>query len=101
MSNEHMAVDPANHRIVGIGNPDTGNGGLRFTLDGGDNWANHPDIPSPTAADRGMAICFDPDSEAGEGYTGAIYGWSYGSGITRSETGILGRFPVNGGRPND
>lgn len=102
MTNERMAVDPANHLVLGIGNPDTGaRGGLHISFDGGDSWAAHPQIPAPSAPDRGMAIAFDPDSGSNGERTRLVYIWSYGHGIFRSISGIQGHFDLIEGSPAD
>lgn len=96
--NERMNVDPFNHLVVALGNPDTGaNGGLKYTLDGGDNWVSVSQavIPAPTIADSGMAVAFDPDN------SGHVYVWSYGNGIYRSTTGVNGTFSAISGAPTD
>jgi hypothetical protein len=97
-----MAIDPANHLVVGLGNPDVGKiGGLKYTLDGGAGWVGHSDIPAPTAEDRGMAVAFDPDAPVIGGRTQTVYVWSHGRGIYRSYAGIDGRFTPIPGSPID
>ncbi|MBL9068899.1 MAG: hypothetical protein JNM03_02780 [Sphingopyxis sp.] len=101
-TNERMAVDPANHLIVGLGNPDIGaQGGLKYTLDGGISWTSRQDIPAPTEVDRGMAVAFDPESSVPGRKTATVYVWSFGHGIYRSSTGIDGSFALIDGSPVD
>ncbi|MBL9070234.1 MAG: exo-alpha-sialidase [Sphingopyxis sp.] len=104
--NERMNVDPANHLVVGFGPPDvSAAGGFKYTLDGGDTWVSHPDIPAPLQVvndkDRGMAVTFDPESGTTSGRTNHVYVWSYGNGIYRSTTGVSGTFTLISGSPTD
>lgn len=98
--NERMNVDPFNHLVVALGNPDTGaSGGLKYTLDGGDNWVSvsQSTIPAPTLMNKGqgMGVAFDPDN------SGHVYVWSYGNGIYRSTTGVNGTFTAISGAPTN
>ena len=102
ISGQHMAVDPSDKKIVGVGHPVDG---LYFTTDGGTSWTLHPSIPAPINAGlerRGINIAFDVSTiSAGKAQT--VVACVPGRGIYRSTTGLSGTFSLinaTGAPPN-
>jgi hypothetical protein len=102
IAGQHMAVDPFDTSIVGVGHPVDG---LYFTTNGGLSWTLHPSVPAPINSGlerRGINIAFDVSSaSAGKAQTVVVN--VPGRGIFRSTTGLGGTFSLineTGAPPN-
>jgi photosystem II stability/assembly factor-like uncharacterized protein len=88
LGGQHMRVDPANANVVAFGHPVDG---LYYTVDGGEKWVRHPDIPKPSST-IGITLVFDRTSTAIDGQTQTVCAVVAGQGTYRSTTGVSGRF---------
>ena len=91
-----MRVDPAGTQIVGVMDMS----GLKYTLDGGGSFTQHPDIPSWSTNLWGC-IEFGRGSTVVSGKTQEVFVAVPGSGIWRSSTGITGTFSLLASSPTD
>lgn len=90
-----MAVDPVNPDVVGLGHPLDG---FYYTVDGGNTWVLHPDLPIPTSI-AGVQVAFDRSSAVVGGRTQTVIVHVTGHGMYRSTTGITGTFTLMSGSP--
>jgi photosystem II stability/assembly factor-like uncharacterized protein len=88
LAGQHMRVDPAGSDVVAFGHPVDG---LYYTVDGGERWARHRDIPAPTTP-IGISLVFDRSSPIVNGQTQTVYVVVAGKGTYRSTNGIGGHF---------
>lgn len=93
LAGQHMAVDPSEKNIVGVGHPVDG---LYYTTNGGTSWTLHPSIPTPINVGverRGINIAFDVSTiSAGKAQTVVVN--VPGRGVYRSTTGLSGNFSL-------